>query len=112
MSLWIREEVQKVLWKIFREKIGTWQHILINGAAGSFGTFAIQLAKYYGAEVTAVDALEKFDVLESSGADHLIDYQSDSFYKHINTYDIIFDIVSNSHFKKGNLVIHVSDIDS
>lgn len=77
------------------------EHILINGAAGSFGTFAIQLAKYYGAEVTAVDALEKFDVLESAGADHLIDYQSDSFYKHKNTYDIIFDIVSNSNFKKS-----------
>lgn len=82
-------------------KIKKGEHILINGAAGSFGLFAIQLAKYYGAEVTAVDALEKFDVLESSGADHLVDYQSDFFYKHKNTYDIIFDIVSNSDFKKS-----------
>ena len=82
-------------------KIKKGEHILINGAAGSFGTFAIQLAKYYEAEVTAVDALEKFEVLVDAGADHLIDYNSDSYYKNKDTYDIIFDIVSNTNFKKS-----------
>lgn len=76
-------------------------HILINGAAGSFGTFAVQLAKHYGAVVTAVDAEEKIDILRELGADHLIDYRTDSFYKNIETYDVIFDVVGRSHFRKS-----------
>ena len=77
------------------------EHVLINGAAGSFGMFAIQLAKHYGAEVTAVDAAQKFDVLKQAGADHLIDYQTESYYEKKNTYDVIFDIVSISKFKES-----------
>lgn len=76
-------------------------HILINGAAGSFGTFAVQLAKHYGATVTAVDSADKFDVLRKMGADYLIDYRTDSFYKNKETYDVIFDIVGRSHFRKS-----------
>lgn len=81
-------------------KLKAGDHILINGAAGSFGTFALQLAKHYGAVVTAVDAVEKFDVLREMGADYLMDYRSDSFYDHNQTYDVIFDIVGRSHFRK------------
>ncbi len=50
------------------------QKILIIGAGGSFGTYAVQLAKYFGAEVTAVDSAGKLDMLRAIGADHVIDY--------------------------------------
>lgn len=76
-------------------------HILINGAAGSFGTFATQLAKFYGAEVTGVDTVEKFEVLNLTGADHCIDYRGDSFYNNKEQYDVIFDIVGKTQFKKS-----------
>jgi NADPH:quinone reductase-like Zn-dependent oxidoreductase len=69
------------------------QRILINGAGGSIGTFAVQLAKYYGAKVTAVDSTGKLDMLRSIGADHVIDYTQEDFTKSGETYDVIFDVV-------------------
>jgi len=74
------------------------QEILINGAGGSIGTFGVQLGKYYGAEVTAVDSTGKLDMLRSIGADHVIDYTQEDFSKSGKTYDFILDLVGRSSF--------------
>ena len=75
--------------------------VLINGAGGSIGTYAIQLAKSYGAEVTAVDSTEKLDLLRSIGADHVIDYTKEDFTKKGERYDAIIDVVGTSAFSRS-----------
>ncbi|HSR29688.1 MAG TPA: NAD(P)-dependent alcohol dehydrogenase [Anaerolineae bacterium] len=77
------------------------QEILINGAGGSIGTLAIQLAKYFGAEVTAVDSTAKLDMLRSIGADRVIDYTQEDFTRSGETYDAIFDVVGKSPFSRS-----------
>jgi NADPH:quinone reductase-like Zn-dependent oxidoreductase len=72
--------------------------ILLNGAGGSIGIIAVQLAKHWGAEVTAVDIARKFDMLRSLGADHVIDYVQDDFTESGRLYDVIFDIVGTAPF--------------
>ena len=74
------------------------QKVLINGAGGTIGPFAIQLAKHFGAEVTAVDNAGKLDMLHSIGADHVIDYTREDFTKKDETYDFILDLVGKSSF--------------
>jgi NADPH:quinone reductase-like Zn-dependent oxidoreductase len=67
------------------------QKVLINGAGGGVGTFAIQLAKLSGAEVTGVDASHKLNIVRSVGADHVIDYTQEDFTKTGERYDLIID---------------------
>jgi NADPH:quinone reductase-like Zn-dependent oxidoreductase len=81
------------------------QKILINGAGGSIGTFAIQLAKHYGAEVTAVDSTAKLDMLRSLGADHVVDYTQEDFTESGEVYDVIFDVVGKISFSRSAKVI-------
>ena len=74
------------------------EKVLINGAGGSIGTFAVQLAKYFGAEVTAVDSAEKLDMLRSIGADEVIDYRREDYTEGGQTYDVILDVIGKSPF--------------
>jgi NADPH:quinone reductase-like Zn-dependent oxidoreductase len=82
-------------------KIHEGQKILINGAGGSIGTFGIQLAKHYGAEVTAVDSTKKLDMLRSIGADHVVDYTQEDFTKNGEVYDVIFDVIGKVSFSRS-----------
>jgi NADPH:quinone reductase-like Zn-dependent oxidoreductase len=71
------------------------EKVLINGAGGSIGIFAVQIAKSMGAEVTAVDSTIKEEMLLRIGSDHFIDYSKEDFSKNGQTYDVIFNMVAN-----------------
>ncbi len=71
------------------------QKVLINGAGGGAGTFAVQLAKLYGAEVTGVDNTGKLDFMSSLGADHVIDYTREDFTKNGRQYDMVLDVIAH-----------------
>ena len=77
------------------------QRILIIGAAGCFGTYAVQLAKMYEAEITAIDSTNKLETLRSIGADHVVDYTQEDFTENGKSYDIIFDIAGKNSVSKN-----------
>ncbi|WP_159083789.1 NAD(P)-dependent alcohol dehydrogenase [Nocardioides terrigena] len=74
--------------------------VLVNGAAGGVGAFAVQLAKVYGAEVTAVDHPRKLDLVRSLGADRTLDYTRDDFTRGGEQWDLIFDVPGNHSFRE------------
>jgi NADPH:quinone reductase-like Zn-dependent oxidoreductase len=91
-------------------KVHAGQKVLINGASGGVGTFAVQIAKSYGAEVTGVCSTRNVDLVKSLGADHVIDYTREDFTQGTQHYDVIFDAVGNHSLSEYRRVMRPQGI--
>jgi NADPH:quinone reductase-like Zn-dependent oxidoreductase len=81
-----------------KARVQAGQRVLVNGAGGGVGTFAVQIAKWLGASVTAVTRTESVDLVRSIGADQVIDYRTEDFTRRRERYDVLFDIGGNRSF--------------
>jgi NADPH:quinone reductase-like Zn-dependent oxidoreductase len=91
-------------------RIQAGQKVLINGASGGVGTFAVQIAKSFGAEVTGVCSTRNVDLVKSIGADHVIDYTKEDFTKTDQHYDMIYDLVGNHSFSERRQTLTANGI--
>src|SRR6266478_4730091 len=91
-------------------KIQARQKVLINGASGGVGTFAVQIAKSFGTEVTGVCSTRNLDMVRSLGADNVIDYTKEDFTKTDQRYDLIFDLVGNHSFSERRRILNPNGI--
>jgi NADPH:quinone reductase-like Zn-dependent oxidoreductase len=91
-------------------KIQSGQRVLVNGASGGVGTFAVQIAKSFGAEVTGVCSTRNVDLVRSIGADHVVDYTKEDFTKTDQRYDLIFDLIGNHSFSERRRILNPNGI--
>ncbi|HKP45141.1 MAG TPA: NAD(P)-dependent alcohol dehydrogenase [Pyrinomonadaceae bacterium] len=89
-----------------RAKVQPGQRVLVNGAAGGVGTFAVQIAKSYGAQVAAVCSTRNLEMVKSIGADKVIDYTWHDFTKNDERYNVIFDCIGNHQFSECKRVLN------